>query len=263
MPVTVQDVEVFVRESGDGEPVLFLHGNPDSADIWNDVILRLQGKYRCIAIDLPGFARTKTPRDFDYSFENLGQFLNELVERLGIITPLSVVAHDLGGAFAMAWAAMHPPKVRRIVVINHPFFVAEYRWHLWGRIWRTPLIGELSMFLLNRPVFYWTMRVGSKKLSKDQICHAYSIISESRWMILRLYRAADSKEFKKWEPLMLAATTKIPTLVLWGQHDPFTPEWVAEKFGAKRVTRFQESGHWAPAEVPERVSVELMTFLTS
>lgn len=263
MSVTVQNVDVFVRECGHGEPVLFLHGNPDSADIWNDVILRLQEKYRCIAIDLPGFARTKTPRDFDYSFDNLGRFLDTFVERLGIDTPLNVVAHDFGGAFAMAWAAMHLQKVRRIVIINHPFFVAEYTWHFWGRVWRTPLIGELSMLLLNRPVLSWTMRVASKKLSKEQIRHAYSILSESRWMILRLYRAADPKEFKKWEPLMLAATAKIPTLVLWGQHDPFIPEWVVEKFGAKKVTRFQESGHWAPAEVPERISVELMKFLAS
>ncbi|HEY9825288.1 MAG TPA: alpha/beta fold hydrolase [Stenomitos sp.] len=261
MSLIVQGVDVFVRESGCGEPILFLHGNPDSADLWNDIIFQLHESYRCIAIDLPGFGRTKAPQDFDYSFENLGDFVNALVESLNITTPLNVVAHDFGGAFAMSWAARNPQKVRSIVVINHPFFVAEYKWHFGARVWRTPLVGELSMFLINWPVFSWMMRSGNKNLSKEQIRHAYLVLSQSRWQILRLYRAPDPEEFKRWEPQMLAATAKIPTLVLWGNQDSFIPEWVADKFGSKRVTRFQESGHWLPAEIPEQVAAELLKFL--
>ena len=264
MSVVALGAQVYVRDSGGGEPVLFLHGNPDTADIWIDVIARLRDKYRCMAIDLPGFGRTKAPRDFDYSFENLGRFVDAVVENIGVSEKLNLVAHDFGGAFAMAWAAMHPRKVRRIVAINHPFFIADYKWHAWARIWRTPVIGELSMLSLTWPVFLWSIRAGSKKLSKDQIRHAYSFITrEMKRTILQLYRAANPEDFAKWESRMLEATSKIPTLVLWGQHDPYIPAWIAERFNAKKVVRFLESGHWAPAEVPSQVSNELRSFLVS
>lgn len=264
MSVTVQGVEVFVRESGRGEPVLFLHGNPDSADLWQDVIARLQNRYRCIAIDLPGFGRSKAPRAFDVSIDNLGRFIDGVVESVGVNEPINLVAHDFGGAFAIAFASAHPNKVRRLVVINHPFFVGNYKWHRWARIWRTPLVGELSMVTLTWPAFRWLLKQASKKLTVEQIRRTYSLVtSESKRTMLRLYRAIGPEEFRKWEPRMLAATTKVPTLVLWGQHDPYIPEWVAEKFGARRVARFEESGHWPPAEVPELVSAELVNFFQS
>lgn len=264
MSVTVQGVEVFVRESGRGEPVLFLHGNPDSADLWQDVIARLQNRYRCIAIDLPGFGRSMAPSAFDVSIENLGRFIDGVVESVGVNGPLNLVAHDFGGAFAIAFASAHPNKVRRLVVINHPFFVGNYKWHTWARIWRTPLVGELSMITLTWPAFRWLLKQASKKLTDEQIRHTYSLVtSESKRIMLRLYRAIGPEEFRKWEPRMFEATAKVPILVLWGQHDPYVPEWVADKFGARRVARFEESGHWPPAEVPELVSAELVNFFQS
>lgn len=54
MRVTVQGIDVFVRQAGEGPPVLFLHGNPDSADIWDDVINRMKRHFQCFAADLPG-----------------------------------------------------------------------------------------------------------------------------------------------------------------------------------------------------------------
>ncbi len=123
MLIRAGGVDIFVKDLGTGTPVLFLHGNPDTADIWT--------------------------RDFACSFVNLGHFLDELVEGIGIALPLNLVTHDFGGAFGMAWAVQHAEKVRRIVVINHPFFIAGYRWHLWARIWRTPILGELGLLAMN------------------------------------------------------------------------------------------------------------------
>ena len=264
MSILIQGVEVFVKDIGAGEPVFFLHGNPDSADIWDDVITNLQHKYRCIAIDLPGFGRSKAPLDFDYSFENLGRFLNSVVAAMGIDKKINLVAHDFGGAFAMSWAIQQPQQVCRIVVINHPFFIADYQWHAWARIWRTPHIGELSLLLMNWPIFWVSLQIGSRKLTTEKIRNAYSYITpEVKQATLSLYRAANPQDFENWEPRMLETTSKISTMVLWGQHDPYIPTWVADKFGANEVIRFGESGHWVPAEIPDRVSSELLRFFTS
>lgn len=265
VPVTVQGVEVFVRERGAGEPVLFLHGNPDSADVWDPVIASSKKRFRCIAIDLPGFGRSAAPDDFDCSFGNLGRFVDEVVGALGIDRPLNVVAHDFGGAFAMAWAALFPDKVRRQVVINHPFFVGDYRWHAWARIWRTPALGELSTLFMGWWPLYWaSVRAGSRKLSTARIRQSHGHLNPAmKRMILRLYRAADPAAFREWELRMLAAARQIPTLVLWGEHDPYIPAWVAGRFGTDRVRRYEDSGHWLPAELPEEVAAALRDFLGS
>ncbi|MDX1740223.1 MAG: alpha/beta fold hydrolase, partial [Rhodothermales bacterium] len=116
----IRDSHLFVREAGSGFPVLLLHGNPDSSDVWDDVIPHLSEDYRCITPDLPGLGRSKAPPDFDFSFENLGRVVEEIVDALGVSTPLHLVAHDFGGAFGMAWAVLRPDRVRTITIINHP-----------------------------------------------------------------------------------------------------------------------------------------------
>lgn len=263
MVIRAGDGDVFAYDQGAGPPILFLHGNPDTADLWSGVIAYLQARYRCIAPDLPGFGRSPARGDFDYSFENLGRFLDQLVEGAGAALPLNLVAHDVGGAFAMSWAVQHMEKVRRIVVINHPFFVAGYRWHLWARIYRTPMLGELTLRLLNWPAFHWIVHRGSRRLSTKKIRRAYAFLTPAwKQTVLRLYRAADPAEFAEWEPRMLRVAQQVPVLVLWGEHDPYIPRWVAERFGAQKVVYFPESGHWTPAEVPARVATEIQAFVS-
>jgi len=262
MSIASCGVDVFVRDSGSGEPILFVHGNPDSADIWDGVVAGLADKYRCIAIDLPGFARSKAPDDFDYSLENMARFIEGVVSGLAIQGPINLVAHDFGGAFAMAWAITHPDKVRRIVVINHTAFVEGFRWHWRAKVWRIPILGELSMLLSTWPLFRSSMRVGAKKLTDEQIRTVYERLSP-QWKrtTLRLYRGASIADCQKWAPRMLELTSRVPTLVLWGEHDPFIDGQTADQFKANKVVRFAESGHWVPAEIPEKVSAELRGFL--
>jgi len=54
--------------------------------------------------------------------------------------------------------------------------------------------------------------------------------------------------FRPWEREFRALTAKKPTLVLWGDKDPFIPARFAERFGAQRVVHFPDVGHWAPVE---------------
>lgn len=265
MLLTVGDARVFVKERGAGEPVLLLHGNPDSADLWDPVTAVLSQRFRCLAPDLPAFGRSSAPPAFDTSFEGLGRFVDALVAGLDIDRPLSLVGHDFGGAFAMAWAILRPERVRRVAVINHPFFVAGYRWHLLARIWRTPLLGELSTVAMGWwPIVYALMRIGSKyRLSEAHIRHTHSYLTPvMKRMILSLYRSADPKVFERWQARTLALTARVPTLVLWGDRDPYIPPWVADAFGTERVRHFPDRGHWLPAEAPDEVAAALLEFFT-
>src|ERR1700743_1559381 len=86
--VAVDDVEVFYRESGpaDGPVVLLLHGFPTAGHMFRDLIPELNGTYRVIAPDLPGFGNTVAPPRgrFTYSFDELADVIAGFVDALGL-----------------------------------------------------------------------------------------------------------------------------------------------------------------------------------
>ncbi|MDH3842107.1 MAG: hypothetical protein OES35_14445, partial [Chromatiales bacterium] len=63
----VQGAATHVEQYGEGRPALFLHGVPDSAELWSPVLGEASRKYRCIAPDLPGFRRSQLPQNFVFS----------------------------------------------------------------------------------------------------------------------------------------------------------------------------------------------------
>ncbi len=258
MPLTIQNVNVHLVEEGSGPPILFLHGNPDSADMWKEVIAPLSKKFRCLAPDLPGFGRSSAPVDFDYSLQNMAAFVDGLITALGIQEPLRLATHDLGTSFGLAWAIKHPNKVKRIAISNAMFF-SDYRWHFWGQVWRTPLLGELSMILMNWGIFKLEMKRSSRKLTTEHMRRTYALMrGPMRKMIVRLYRASTPSLFAGWEEELLTLTARIPTCVLWGDRDPYIPSRFAERFGAQQVHHFPDCGHWLPAEAPKEVATHLL-----
>jgi haloalkane dehalogenase len=81
-------------------------------------------------------------------------------------------------------------------------------------------------------------------------------------MVLRLYRATDPEVFIGWEDELLTLTARVPTIVLWGDHDPYIAEHFAERFGAQTVQHFPDCGHWIANEATDEVLQWLEEFLT-
>lgn len=188
-------------------------------------------------------------------------WVDDLVTGCGITEPLNLVVHDIGGPYGLAWAIRYPDKVKRMVVMNTVFF-SDYQWHFFGKLWRTPVLGELVQLLTNRRVFAQELRRGSRLLRTDQINRAYDGITPvMKKMVLRLYRALDPVRFKGWEERLRELVAARPTLVLWGDQDPYVSSTFAERFGAPTVVHLPDCGHWVPAEQPEQVSRILLQFL--
>jgi pimeloyl-ACP methyl ester carboxylesterase len=262
MKLNVGRTSIYLIDEGQGVPTLFLHGNPDSSDVWNRIIPKMPSGYRSIAPDLPGFGRSTAPEDFDYSLEGMAAFVDDLVKALEIKEPLNLVVHDIGGPFGLAWVVKHPEKVRSVVITNTVFH-ADYRWHLFGRLWRTPVVGEIVQALTSRSGFTRELLRASRKLTRAQIHQTYALITPSvKRTMLRWYRAANPRNFAGWEEkLRLILSTK-PSLVLWADHDPYIAQRYAERFGADTVEHFPDSGHWLPAEEPGLVAQRLLRFYT-
>lgn len=265
MNITVQGVQVYLNDRGSGTPVLFLHGVPDSAEMWNGVIDRLEGSYRCIAIDLPGLGRSQAPANFLLSLENMARFIDELVVSYHIPTPLNLVVTDFGVPYGLSWAVTHPEKVQHIAITGGANFFSDYPWHPNARILRTPLLGEFAMALSASPkTFVKTMLPNGTHLTADHwlTVHKLSMAQPSvRRMVLRLYRSLDAENFRGWEDRLLTLIADVPTCVLWGDKDPFITPQRAERFRGAQIEHFPDNGHWLAIEAPEAVARRLDTFL--
>jgi len=258
--LNVRHAQIHLVDKGSGMPILFLHGNPDSSEVWDGIIPHLCEHYRCVAPDLPGFARSSAPSDFDFSLDGLAGFVDDLVRSAHITEPLHLVVHDIGGPYGLSWAVKHPEKVRSMVIMN-TVFSSSYRWHLLGRIWRTPILGELFQLLTNRPAFIRELRRASRKLTLAQMNRTYDRMTpEMKRMVLRLYRAIDPMDFAGREDQLRALAASIPSLVLWGDHDPYVHKRFAASFGAQRVEHFADCGHWVPLEATQEAAARMLSF---
>jgi pimeloyl-ACP methyl ester carboxylesterase len=263
MKLNIQDANIYVADIGKGEPTLFLHGLPDSGDVWSSVTAALSNNFRCLIPDLPGFGRSSVPPNLDLSLDGMADFINALVTALGISEPLNLVVHDIGGPYGLAWAVRYPAKVKRIVIMN-TVFQSEYQWHRYGRICRTPLLGELLQLLTTQSGLAREMRNGSgmNKPTRAHIAATYRWFGfTARRMVLRLYRALNPKVFAGWDSQLRDLASSTPSLVMWGDLDPYIPSSIAERFGAQQVRHFPDCGHWLQVETPDIVSSALLDFL--
>jgi pimeloyl-ACP methyl ester carboxylesterase len=261
--LTIDGRNVHCEVRGEGAPALFLHGNPDTSRIWTGIVDRLHARYRCIAPDLPGFGRSEIdPDTFDFSLDGMARWVDGVVAATATTGPINLVVHDFGGVYGLAWTVKHPDRVRSIAITN-TLFQADYRWHVWARIWRTPGLGELSMATFNVPVLgrvlaRMSIRAGSRKLPLAEIDRTFDEFGpRARATVLKLYRATGPENFAGWEAKMVELNGRVPSMVLWGDHDPYIPRRFAERFGARQVVHLTDCGHWVPSEEPELVSRHL------
>src|SRR5262249_6795201 len=188
--VRVGAANINMTEWGHGPTALLLHGNPDSGVMWEGLAKRLASRLRCIAPDLPGFGHSEVPTDYEPSLEGMAHFIEQLLRAADVKPPVDLIAHDFGGRFAFAWAIKHPSCVRRIVATNTAFF-SDYHWHFWARMWRTPVLGELSMAAMNRPMLARELRRGGAgPMPQEHIDRTWAMITpRMKREVLRLYRA--------------------------------------------------------------------------
>jgi len=118
---TVQGLEMAYVDEGEGDPILFLHGNPTSSFLWRNIIPHLSDKARCIAPDLIGMgdsAKLPEPGPDRYRFVEHREYLDALLEQLDLGDRVTLVIHDWGSGLGFDWANRHRERVRGIAYME-------------------------------------------------------------------------------------------------------------------------------------------------
>ena len=105
-------VSMACVDTGRGDPVVFLHGNPTSSYLWRNVIPHVADIARCLAPDLLGMGLSDAAPDGRYRFADHSRYLDAWFDAVLPREPVVLVLHDWGSALGFDWARRHPDRVR-------------------------------------------------------------------------------------------------------------------------------------------------------
>jgi pimeloyl-ACP methyl ester carboxylesterase len=234
------------------ESIVYLHGVPNSGEMWEPFVRRTGGT----ATDLPGFGTSDKPSSGDYTFRGLARYVSELTADMD---RFSLVMHDWGAVGLLA-AIERPEAVERIVLLDAVPFLPGHRWRGVARVWRTPVLGELFMGLSSRRAF--------RALAKRHGALPADVLDEevgrvwkhfdhgTQRAILRLYRSAPEDALAAVAPGL--SRIRSPALIVWGGADPYLPAQFAHDYaralgGPAEVEIAEGAGHWPWLERPQVV----------
>jgi epoxide hydrolase 4 len=272
--VDVDGVRFFVREAGDGAPVVLLHGFPQTGDCWRSVAASLAGRQRVIVPDLPGFGRSGRPRSYDAA--SVASALARFCEAVGAARA-TIVGHDWGGSLAFALALGHPETVERLVVSNAPFRNLDLKRGFHFLAFNVPFAPEIAFRLAGDRLVTFMLRAGSsrKEVFTDEKIRPYLEAyrsSENVSSAMSYYRTVTRSVIaRRFKPASRSATAprriEAPTLIVWGMRDPALPPAILESIERDipqaRTVRLDDVGHFVPDEAPAELARAIEEFIAN
>jgi len=273
MMIEFDNWKLYYEVKGNGEPILFIHGTPTSAFLWRNQIEALSKHYRVYAIDLPGWARSGKPDDFDYKLESYARILKQFLEKVGE-KKITLGIHDLGASIGMTFYELYPEMVSKLIIFDTFAYMPggkKLQWKLlYGFFLRIPLAGtSLHRFGWNigvkRTDFFATLAFYNKKLATKQLVQQYRELALSS-------RKADYKTIVGNRVKGITGAVErnsvkvnVPTLIIWAGNDflfPASAAWkLHENINGSVLKIIPECGHWLQEEKPVEVNGYILDFL--
>jgi len=114
--VDIKGSKMHFVQAGEGDPILFLHGQPTWSYLWRNVLPELENKGRVIALDLIGYGKSDKP-DIGYEITDHIEYIEAFIEKLGLKN-ITLVIHDWGSYFGFHYAMRHPDNVKGIAFME-------------------------------------------------------------------------------------------------------------------------------------------------
>ena len=127
--INTRGVEISYVDTGQGDPIVFLHGNPTSSYLWRNIIPYTKPLGRCLAPDLMGMGDSGPSPTGAYRFADNSALLDKWFEDMSLNRNVTLVIHDWGSALGFHWAKRYPERVKGIVYMEA--IVRPVSWEEW------------------------------------------------------------------------------------------------------------------------------------
>lgn len=258
--ISVNGVEIYYEDVGEGFPVLFLHGLTFDTRMWTDQVAALSKKYRCISLDFRGHGHSATT-DTEYSLEQFAEDVRGLLRELGI-EQAHVAGLSMGGMVAMRLALAYPEVVRSLVLLDTSADPQDAerasQYETMAQIVKEQ--GPEAVMQGVIPIFFSPAFIQGQPQKLQAFKEQFrKIDGEGNYRaVLAVTRRRDTREDIKG--------IGVPTLVIVGEQDLATPvdeaETIHQQIAGSRLEKIAGAGHMTPLEQPEKVTALLEDFLS-
>jgi pimeloyl-ACP methyl ester carboxylesterase len=253
---------------GDGPPILLLHGIPGSRATWRRVVDRLGSDVHTVVPDMLGFGDSSDPAG-DFHASAQAEALAKFMEQLGHDT-FHLVGFDFGGPAAILLAGLRPQRVRSLVLIStNAFPDAPIPGLL--KMARYPLLGDavlLAKCSVGGLLGMWLGAAADKRsYSLQRFLEELPDRRGRRWT-RRVFLDSLRHLGPRYAPVAkVLPLIGCPTLVVWGDRDPFFPVAVGERtaraIGGARLHVLPGCGHFGPGERPAALAALIRSQATA
>ena len=260
------------------EVVVMLHGNPSWSFYYRRLVLALRGNYRCIVPDHIGMGLSEKPQAGDYPFTLTRRVedLDALLEQLDIRDNITLVVHDWGGMIGMAFAHLHPQRIKRLVILNTAaFHLPEGKQlPLSLKLSRIPFLNAVLNQGLNA-FCRGAVRYGVTRRPMDAAVAAAYLAPYDNWANrLAVRRFVEDIPLHPGDPGYdtvsavaegLTRFSTLPMLIGWGMRDfvfdaDFLRGWTT-RFPDAEIHRFADAGHYVLEDAHEQIIPLVQDFL--
>ncbi len=262
--VDIAGVRLHLRDTGprDAPAVVMLHGFGASLHTWDDWAALLESDDRIIRIDLPGFGLTGPDPTGDYTDARSIAVLLALLDRLGV-QRATFIGNSMGGRIAWAFAAAHPDRVAKLVLVSPDGFAGpgvEY-----GKLQEVPALMQVLPYTLPRSMLRANLAIAyadQGRLTDATVQRAYDMMVAPG---VRSAIVARMRQLVLPDPVPLLRRLAMPTLLLWGDKDGMIPVSNAQDYLAAlpnaSLVVVPGIGHVPQEEAPRETITPLRDFL--
>lgn len=253
--VDVGGIRTHYLVTGEGSPLLLVHGLGASVATWRDNIAALSRKFRVYAIDLPGHGDSDKPINLDYRMETMSEYIIKFLDALNL-EKVFLIGNSAGGSLALQVALDHPDRVTKLVLSdiaglgrNVSIYIRLVTLPFLGNILESSKVGGTRFMLFN--VFYNKMFVENGLL--QEFYRSRQMKGAKEAVVRTIRNGVNVFGIKKhFMFLPKLKTMKLPVLLVWGAQDlifPAVQAYEAAKTAPNILLKvFDQCGHWPHME---------------
>ncbi|GIX34821.1 MAG: lipase [Lysobacteraceae bacterium] len=251
-------------ESGSGEPLVLVHGFTGSKENWLPLLPYLEGRFRVLAPDLPGWGESQRIEGADYGYRAQAERLAAFIARVAPGQPVRLVGHSMGGGITALYAGEAPESLQRLVLMDaagvpfrndfarrveageHPFEVID----------EAGLERQIELVFRHRPFIPWPADRALIAQRRAQAAFEREVLAQIAGDPLRAFA-----------PAAAAQGIRVPTLLLWCREDRVVDRSAAEGWQQRirhaQLALLEDCNHMPMMERPRAVARVLVDFLSA